>query len=63
MSNYMVGLVIVIIGATVGMVLAYFSIGSIGSGAVFGGLIGLYFAIATALPTVSPFSNDPDLNE
>ncbi len=63
MSGYIGSLVIIIIGAVIGMALAYFATGSIGSGVVFGGLAGLYFAIAAAMPAVSHVSNHPDLNE
>ncbi|MAE10358.1 MAG: hypothetical protein QF369_02630 [Dehalococcoidales bacterium] len=63
MSSYIGGLVFVIIGAVTGMGLAFVATGSVGSGAVIGGVAGLYFAIAAAVPAVSHVANHPDLNE
>ena len=53
--------VIAIIGATIGMILAYFFVNSVNadnfvSGAILGGSIGLYFGVSAAVPAGDPNS-------
>ncbi len=50
------GLVIVIIGAVIGMVMAYFITSSIGAGAVLGALVGLFITTSGAVPVRRPNS-------
>ncbi len=58
-SRYIGSVVIVIIGATIGMTLAYFFAGSVNadnlvSGAILVGSIGLYFGVSAAAPAGGP---------
>ncbi len=62
-SNYIAGAVIVVVGATIGMTLTYFTLGSPGGGALFGGLVGLYFAVMPTQPVDSSASRIPSRPE